>query len=96
MTYIIQNKFLIFLLFFNYSQFNSYFIHFYFLFLKSVGRYYLSLNIFHILSFLKSFFYVSEMNFIELMTDCKSSLFSLMRWNNLIRLYAAVIVNIRF
>ena len=44
----------------------------------------------------KKFFYVSDMNFIELMTDCKSSLFSLMRWNNLIRLYAAVIVNIRF
>ena len=46
--------------------------------------------------FPKKFFHVIEMNFIELMTDCKSSLFSLMRWNNLIRLYAAVIVNIRF
>ena len=61
---------------------------------KSVGGYYLSLNIFHILILLN--YYVSAMNFIELMTEYRSSSCSLMRLNNLIRSYAATIVNIKF
>ena len=41
-------------------------------------------------------FYYNDMNFIKLITEYKSIFFSLMRLNNLIKLYDATMVNIRF
>ena len=42
------------------------------------------------------FSHIKDMDLIELITENKSILFILMRLNNLIKLYDATMVNIRF